>query len=308
MADHFRCAYPVELAQGGHVRCGQCMYCRILRRREKVSRLFLEAHHWAQEGSGALFGTLTYQKAPLTAWKPPRRSQSVLRQLRSGKLQVPRPTLVPEDPQSWLKLVRRARPEKTPAAYVGEYGDRTARPHYHAILFNVGERDVELLQAKWSHGFTMWSPVTPERIGYICGYTTKKLTSKSSERNARELGPREPEFFRWSLNPAIGKVMVPRIVDWLERSPAMVDWIKRTGDVPHTWKMGKKSQPFDRSMRKWLRAEWSARNPEHPISDLAAERPAGAVLEPPSGWVLESYRQADYAHWKRGLARRKEAV
>lgn len=58
--------------------------------------------------------------------------------------------------------------------YVGEYGTKRKRPHYHAILFGID--DLRLIQDTWEHGHVdirfMDSPSTS--VGYCLKYLFKK--------------------------------------------------------------------------------------------------------------------------------------
>ena len=59
----------------------------------------------------------------------------------------------------------------------GEYGGKTARPHYHQILFNLelGKINNEYLEDKWEKGMVHIGNVTPASIRYVTGYVTKGL-------------------------------------------------------------------------------------------------------------------------------------
>lgn len=63
-------------------------------------------------------------------------------------------------------------PEQPSIKYytVGEYGTRTKRPHYHAILFNA---QLELIQGAWDHGGVHYGEVTPASIHYTLSYMCK---------------------------------------------------------------------------------------------------------------------------------------
>lgn len=108
------CSKPY-ISAGRAYGCGQCMPCRCNRRREWQTRIMLESALWEENA----FITLTYREECIS------RSSCGLS------------TLVPQDVQRWLKRVRKKRsPEPLRFYLVGEYGDVTERPHYHAILFN----------------------------------------------------------------------------------------------------------------------------------------------------------------------------
>jgi len=72
----------------------------------------------------------------------------------------------------------------------GEYGDRTKRPHWHAIIFNYRPSDCiykysnergdkvytsQSLTDLWTHGHTEVGSVTFESAGYVARYAAKKL-------------------------------------------------------------------------------------------------------------------------------------
>lgn len=65
---------------------------------------------------------------------------------------------------------------------VGEYGSKTNRPHYHAILFNVLNSD-NIVRA-WNHGFTHVGTVTPQSIGYTLKYAVKRVGKEWWKPNA----------------------------------------------------------------------------------------------------------------------------
>lgn len=75
--------------------------------------------------------------------------------------------------------------------HCGEYGEKFARPHYHAIIFNfdfpdkilfrVDPRGTKLyrspsLENLWKFGFSTIGAVTFETAAYVARYVTKKLT------------------------------------------------------------------------------------------------------------------------------------
>eukprot|EP00481_Brizalina_sp_1-RS-2013_P003097 TRINITY_DN8386_c0_g1_i1.p1 TRINITY_DN8386_c0_g1~~TRINITY_DN8386_c0_g1_i1.p1 ORF type:complete len:127 (+),score=9.80 TRINITY_DN8386_c0_g1_i1:32-382(+) len=66
---------------------------------------------------------------------------------------------------------------------VGEYGDKTLRPHYHLAIFNTPpEHWAEYFDKKWEYGFTMAGEMTAQSAAYVSGYCAKKMTDKSDDR------------------------------------------------------------------------------------------------------------------------------
>lgn len=104
------CRDPYVSPAGPVYGCGQCMPCRLNKRRVWAHRIMLEAYQYEHNA----FVTLTYAPEKLP---------------ENG-------SLVPEHVQSWLKRLRaRVAPSKFRFFLVGEYGDESERPHYHAALF-----------------------------------------------------------------------------------------------------------------------------------------------------------------------------
>lgn len=143
-----------------NVGCGKCLWCRIQRRREWTLRLLFESEQHKEKW----FVTLTYDEKnnPLTIKK--------------------------RDLQLFLKRIRKK--TETPIRYygVGEYGEKTARPHYHIILFGPTTQDLQAsyipqlqkyqsktLQETWTLGNHDLGSVTIESIQYVAGYIHKKL-------------------------------------------------------------------------------------------------------------------------------------
>lgn len=164
--------------------CGQCLPCRLNRRRLWTHRLLLEQH--SHEFSS--FATLTYSDDALPAGN----------------------TLVPKHTQDWLKRLRALLGPARPLRYylVGEYGDESQRPHYHAALFGLSHLEGELLRTSWGHGHIQLGTLTKESAQYIAGYVTKKMTAPDDPR----LQGRHPEFARMSLRPGIGAFPFPSLL------------------------------------------------------------------------------------------------
>ena len=218
--------------------CGNCRKCRIRKASDWKVRLFCEA----QLHDDASFVTLTYDNQ-----HEPEGS-----------------TLVKDDYQKFLKRLRKHF-KGTKIAYliVGEYGPKTLRPHYHLILFGItfpdpdqvrgGEQPLfksQVLSDLWGLGEANYSPVSTATIGYLAGYSIKKLTGERADDAYTRYDADGrvysvlPEFQHMSLKPAVG-------LRWLEKHYNTV--------YPHDFIVidGKKKAPpkyFDR----WLEREHPA--------------------------------------------------
>lgn len=193
--------YPSAFFEGVPFPCGQCLACRINRRRVWTLRLMLE-HYFHEKSS---FITLTYCDEDL-----PYNLEGV-------------PVVCKKDWQDFLKRLRFFfRPRKIRFYACGEYGTKTHRPHYHAILFGIApdELDPCYLQFAgkgpsspilrlWSHGLVHVGDVSKESIQYVAGYVTKKFTKKGDGYN--------PEFALMSRKPGIGAQAVEHVAAVIEK-------------------------------------------------------------------------------------------
>ena len=126
--------------------------------------------------------------------------------------------LEPRDLTLFMKRLRkRIGKRKIRFFAVGEYGDKSQRPHYHLILFGLSHTFANLIDGCWNHGFTYTKECDAGTSRYIAGYVTKKLDSRNGE-----LGKRHPEFMRSSRqNGGIGIQQVKKIAKILKASK---DW------------------------------------------------------------------------------------
>lgn len=224
--------------------CGQCLPCRINKKRIWTHRILLEST--LREDN--CFATLTYAPENEPA---------------GG-------TLRPEDVTKWLKRFRKEiEPIKIRYFIVGEYGDQTQRPHYHAIIFGYPRCDrgntspdrrgyccpvCERVRRTWQHGHIYLGDVTSESASYVAGYVTKKLTSADDER----LQGRHPEYARMSLRPGIGGDFIDEMA-----STILYHGLEAQKDVPNTLQHGKRKLPLGRYLTRRLR-ERVGRDPAAP--------------------------------------------
>lgn len=99
--------------------------------------------------------------------------------------------LVPSDLRKFFKrlrinLKRANRDDKISYYACGEYGDKTDRPHYHAIIFGFPYTDPGFLRDTWSHGHTHVGTVTADSVRYVAQYIDKKLLGTASYFSDRE--------------------------------------------------------------------------------------------------------------------------
>lgn len=213
------CIRPFKTG-GAEFGCGQCLPCRINRRRMWTGRILLES--LAHQANA--FVTLTYDEEHL-----PHELDS-------------------KTPGGWIRELRRI--VERPLRYfaVGEYGEQTKRPHYHAAVFGLSMLESEAVSEAWSKGYVHVGELTAESAQYIAGYVCKKMTARSDPR----LEGRFPEFSRMSLRPGIGVYAIEQMAGGylsLGGSQALID----DGDVTPLLRIGGRKYPLGRYMRDQLR-------------------------------------------------------
>jgi len=205
--------------------CGQCLPCRINRRRLWSWRMFYESQlHEANS-----FVTLTYSEEHVPT---------------SG-------SLVPADLTNFFKRLRSSiSPQRVRYFAVGEYGDNTQRPHYHCCLFGLGPDSAEVIDSSWGLGFSFTAEFNQLTAQYCAGYVVKKMTASHDAR----LDGRYPEFARMSRRPGIGAGAMALLAEQLS-TDAGLNEILALGDVPSHLRMGNRSLPIGRYLRQKLREE-----------------------------------------------------
>lgn len=223
--------------------CGQCMPCRINRRRQWTARLILEGSLYGDRNG---FFTLTYSDAHM-----PRGC-----------------TLEPAVVSLWIKRFRFAvAPKRFRFFLAGEYGGtdfggggkRKIHPHYHMCLFGLQPFEVVGTKTVAQHAFETWGRCEvdgfdvrgfgPETARYCVGYVAKKMTHKNDPRLRGYL---HPEFSRQSNRPGIGADAMAIVARTLCGEAGM-KFIEETGDVPRELRLGRQKLPLGRYLLQKLR-------------------------------------------------------
>lgn len=180
--------------------CGRCIECKLEKARQWAGRCANEATMHKHNS----FVTLTYSDDNLP---------------KGGNL-------VKKHLQDFYKRLRYYTETNIKYYSCGEYGDRTNRPHYHAIIFGYQPEDMayhtnnsqnerlyvsKTLDRIWGHGQTIIGAVTHQSAGYVARYTTKKITGPLAKYHYLRYDENgdpyllEPEFGLMSTRPAIGE-------------------------------------------------------------------------------------------------------
>lgn len=258
--------------------CGQCMPCRINRRRLWAHRLMLEK----DSHTHASFVTLTYRPEEI-------------RDVSGADWSASRPVvgnLVLKDVQDWLKRFRRAvEPNKIRFFAVGEYGEVSQRPHYHVALYGfpsciVGRtvRDqrgkatcclpCKTIEKTWGLGRIDVGELNKDSASYIAGYVTKKWTKEDQWTKEKLMG-RRTEFVRMSLGTSkdkmggIGATAIRKLIA-TGVATRQGKYLKMCLDAPVVLKRSGSPFPLGRYLRRiWREALGRSKDtPEHARKEL----------------------------------------
>jgi len=176
------------------VPCGSCIGCRAEQSRQWAVRMM----HESRMHKNNVFITLTYADENLNENRE----------------------LSAKDFSGFIKSLRKTQERAISFFGCGEYGETTARPHYHALLFGIDFLDRDhshdttrpnvwrsrTLEAIWGRGLCEGGSVTMASASYVAGYIRKKVKARAYARANPLTGELlTPEFARMSLRPAIGK-------------------------------------------------------------------------------------------------------
>lgn len=203
--------------------CGQCLPCRINKRRVWSTRLWLETMSHA-DNMPMIFLSYDEDHVP---------------RAEDGSL-----TLSKRDIQLYVKRLRKAG-YKFRYYIAGEYGPQTHRPHYHALFFGVSHLFAADFCSIWPNGFASAGyDTSQDAIQYVAGYVTKKIIIRDKN------DPRVPEFALMSRRPAIGSLALKFIVDVFKRNPEIISAVLSNPSL----KVNGRYSPLGRTLSDHLRS------------------------------------------------------
>lgn len=187
------CTNPLKITVNGEevtVKCGKCDTCKREKSQEWAIKLINEAKYHKE----ASFITLTFDNKILLD------DNSKARKMGASPSFVFKIEYSMKYFQKFIKRLRKKFPDKKISYYhIAEYGEKTHRPHHHAILyginFNEDRKEMQLsktghtqyysetLQSLWACGRTSVQDINSNNIIYISQYSLKKF--KNNELNKK---------------------------------------------------------------------------------------------------------------------------
>lgn len=150
------CINPKLLPNGASVPCHQCWQCRENRINDWVGRCIAER----ESCLASTVVTLTYGGGDTPQSRFLRKS----------------------DITAWMKAIR-GDGHKVRVFYVGEYGSKKGRAHWHAVLFWHSKMPYRELRKNiddewWPHGYSFWDDADAASIRYVMKYINKNVSDK----------------------------------------------------------------------------------------------------------------------------------
>lgn len=196
--------------------CRKCPECYAQMRREWIARAVAEA----QEHTKMCFLTLTYSNINLP----------VVKTVDSNGVIYNHPTLRHSHFQEFMRRLRLEFSDRKLRFFCcGEYGSRTYRPHYHAVIYGLDALDIKgckvysrnnsgdlLFKSDymdlnlWQKGYCIIGECSTATIAYIAGYVDKKDNVVRGDEFYKLCGIEKP-YIRSSNKPGLGRA-------WLDKT------------------------------------------------------------------------------------------
>ena len=148
------------------VPCGSCVTCRRTQSTFWSHRIQSDISHLEKSGAGSSFVTLTIESDTT-------------------------PILRKSDLQKFFKRLRKSCPAY-PFKYlaIGDYGENTFRPHYHALLIGFPPELSAYVRKNWSLGFVDVDAVCTGNVNYVVRYMQAQTPTEKAK--FARLGLQEP--------------------------------------------------------------------------------------------------------------------
>lgn len=255
------------------VPCGKCPACRLRRIQGWVFRLRQEE----KIHNSSWFVTLTYEVPPMT---------------QNGFMSLRRSDLT-----NFFKRLRFNTDRKTIKYYAcGEYGTKSFRPHYHAIIFDATTDEI---QNAWlsghnnddlvRRGFTHYGQVSDDSIAY-----TAKYMAKESRIPVHDYDDRLPEYSIMSKKLGIN-YLSPQIIKYHNDGVTYRPFLTMPGGAVHAMPRYYRDRIYTEQEREHMNEKLADGNDKKYENDLIK---TGYDISTPEGLsqaMTEYYRARHYS-------------
>lgn len=222
--------------------CGKCDGCHT----KKASEWGLRCSHEAQFYDYNSFLTLTYDNdcMPDAGFLEPTELTNFIKRLRIAVTRNEKRITTERDMGNIRYFA------------CGEYGTKTTRPHYHALIFNLKFNDSrsvgrelsqsDCLHELWPHGQARIGAVTRASANYVAQYALKKRQTPIWQNDDGVTRP-DP-FLRMSQYPPIGTRWLHTYANDLHKG--YIQDGEQTAGIPRAYR--KQLQRLDPSTEEWI--------------------------------------------------------
>lgn len=218
---------PKESDRTIPVPCGRCEACY----KRKVSAWSFRLMQQSKVSESAYFITLTYdnQHVPISpkGFATLDSTKYILKECKRGTHKGRnRKVQYSSHMQLFLKQIRKQHTSRILYYYAGEYGTKSKRPHYHAIIYNLNlelifdkktcnllrntmyDGKTEVTTKYWPHGHVTVGQLTAASVGY-----TLKYLSKVCKIGKADWDDRVPAYAKMSKNLGLN-YLTPQMIQW----------------------------------------------------------------------------------------------
>lgn len=238
------------------VPCGKCEICKVEKSKEWMTKGYCEGKMW----KNSTFLTFTYDNYNLPMDRKIRRSdiQKFWKDLRYHlykNTKKAKKVDLTEEKENLEEIYSNPledtfgnnsrRKNRKPIRYIncGEYGPKTKRPHYHAVIWNFKPTDLRRFSRDrrgywlytstkinkiWGKGFVIIGDATTESVAYVARYCTKKY-ARSEEEQEKMKKKKQIEFIGASSLGFIGYFYWIKFKDEIKRNKGIL--MKNRGKV-----------------------------------------------------------------------------
>lgn len=160
-----KCYRPIRLKTGQLVRCGHCLACQASKTDDNIKRFNSETKEY-----GCYFCTFTYADEFLPSYGVDKQDVVIFKNKLKKKYN--------------FKYV-----------FIGEYGGRYNRPHYHGLLWFIDEKPTFAeIEALWKFGNVSIEEVDDKQCNYVAKYHATKVLSEDVY-----VAPKQKYYFKYEF-------------------------------------------------------------------------------------------------------------
>lgn len=176
--------------------------------------------------------------------------------------------------QNFLKRLRKSLSRRIRYFACGEYGEKSHRAHYHAIIFGLSVSEASEIERAWSpRGFTKTVQANQATMAYVARYCTKKNYGLDYKDWLDDEGLAH-EFQLQSNKPGIGACAIDKGALIKDDDRGYTVWFEGKRITAPRYLRDKLSSEIEKQIRaiKAQRERFASEDLDRTANDLQAER------------------------------------